>query len=117
MFCRIRSGVAETQIYFLNLETKQYYFQHAKSNKFLKLVPKYRAQAKGCYQVVVDSKGSEDSYDDAAFRATHAMEKPNYRSYFENLKEVEGELLKDRTGTWYGTRAEQPWRSKSGFCS
>ena len=30
--------------------------------KFLKLVPKYRAQAIGCYQVVIDARGSEDSW-------------------------------------------------------
>jgi hypothetical protein len=35
---------------------------HAKSGKFLKLVPKYRAQAVGCYQVVIDARGSEDSW-------------------------------------------------------
>lgn len=35
---------------------------HAKSGKFLKLVPKHRAQAMGCYQVVLDPKGSEDSW-------------------------------------------------------
>ena len=35
---------------------------HAKSGKFLKLVPKYRAQAIGCYQVVIDARGSEDSW-------------------------------------------------------
>lgn len=31
---------------------------HAKSNKFLKLVPKHRALATGCYQVELDPKGA-----------------------------------------------------------